>query len=80
MRVRLGSDHCGTCRWQVVDDLRTDIAGLFGKQFMHTPNIDALAASGLGFKSAFVQQALCGPSRASFLTGRRPETTRIVKW
>ena len=61
----------------VVDDLRTDIAGLFGKQYMHTPNIDALAASGLGFKSAFVQQALCGPSRASFLTGRRPETTRI---
>ena len=61
----------------VVDDLRTEIAGLFGKAYMHTPNIDALAARSLGFKKAHVQQALCGPSRASFLTGRRPETTRI---
>jgi iduronate 2-sulfatase len=62
---------------QVVDDLRDEIAGLFGKDYMHTPNIDALAAKSLGLKKTHVQQALCGPSRASFLTGRRPETTRI---
>jgi hypothetical protein len=61
----------------VVDDLRPEIAGLFGKDYMHTPNIDAFAQRSLGLQKAHVQQALCGPSRASFLTGRRPETTRI---
>ena len=45
---------------------------------MHTPHLDALAADSLVVRRAHVQQALCGPSRASILTGRRPETTGVV--
>eukprot|EP01050_Picozoa_sp_SAG11_P047385 SAG11_NODE_24790_length_368_cov_0.706320_1_plen_58_part_01 len=53
--------ECDVCHnlWpQVVDDLRDEIAGLFGKEYMHTPNIDALAEKGLGLKKTHVQQAL----------------------
>ncbi|KAK6177205.1 hypothetical protein SNE40_015352 [Patella caerulea] len=44
---------------------------------MYTPNIDALAKKSLLLKKAFVQQALCNPSRSSLLTSRRPDTTHI---
>ena len=42
-----------------------------------TPNLDRLASQSLLFKRAYVQQAVCTPSRTSFLTGRRPDTTRV---
>lgn len=61
----------------VVDDLRPEL-GAFGAAHMHTPNIDALAARSLVLERAYAQQALCGPSRASFMTGRRPDATRTV--
>jgi arylsulfatase A-like enzyme len=41
-----------------------------------TPNFDRLAASGVTFLNAHCQQAICTASRASFLTGLRPDTTR----
>ena len=44
---------------------------------MYTPHLDALASKSLLLKQAHVQFSLCGPSRASFLTGRRPDTTHI---
>jgi hypothetical protein len=44
---------------------------------MFTPNLDALAAKSLLLKRAYVQQALCSPSRTSVLTGRRPDTTHV---
>jgi iduronate 2-sulfatase len=44
---------------------------------MHTPNLDSLASKSLLLKRAFVQQALCSPSRTSLLTGRRPDTTHV---
>ena len=44
---------------------------------MHTPNIDKLASKSMLFQHAYVQQAVCSPSRTSFLTGRRPDTTRV---
>ncbi|KAK7103163.1 iduronate 2-sulfatase-like [Littorina saxatilis] len=60
----------------VVDDLRPRL-GCYGQSVMVTPNIDRLAATSVRFDRAFVQQALCNPSRTSFLTSRRPDSTRI---
>ena len=59
----------------VVDDLRPNIAA-HGSKFMVTPQMDALAASGVLFQRAYAQYSLCGPSRTSFLSGRRPDATR----
>ena len=44
---------------------------------MHTPNLDHLAAQSLVLRRAYVQVAICCPSRTSFLTGRRPDTTHV---
>ena len=44
---------------------------------MITPNIDRIGKNGVVFKRAYSQIAICGPSRASFLTGRRPQNTQI---
>lgn len=48
-----------------------------GEKFMHTPNLDKLAAESLVFNRAFCQQAICGPTRNSFLTSRRPQRTKV---
>jgi arylsulfatase A-like enzyme len=60
-----------------VDDLRPDLGSYLGRE-VGTPHMDRLAASGLRFTSAWCQQALCNPSRASFLTGCRPLTTGVT--
>uniref|UniRef100_A0A5F5PPQ5 Iduronate 2-sulfatase n=1 Tax=Equus caballus TaxID=9796 RepID=A0A5F5PPQ5_HORSE len=60
----------------IVDDLRPSL-GCYGDQLIRSPNIDQLASHSLLFQNAFAQQAVCAPSRVSFLTGRRPDTTRL---
>lgn len=59
-----------------VDDLRPDI-GAYGNKLVKTPNIDRLAAMGTIFRRNYCQQAVCGPTRASIMTGMRPDYTRI---
>lgn len=54
----------------MLDQLRFDYLGCTNHPFIRTPNIDALAARGVNFRNTFVQGAVCGPSRASFYTGR----------
>ena len=56
----------------VVDDLRNEL-GAYGLKGRHTPNLDGLAAVGTTFDRAYAQQAVCGPSRNSFMSGRRPD-------
>jgi iduronate 2-sulfatase len=59
------------------DDLNTDI-GCYGINQVKTPNLDRLAKMGVRFNNAYAQQALCGPSRASIMSGLRPNTTGFV--
>ena len=59
-----------------VDDLRPEL-GCYGSPIAVTPHLDALASDGLLFNRAYCQQAICRPSRASLLTGARPETTGL---
>ena len=51
------------------DDLRPEAVGAYGSAHVKTPNIDALAQSGVKFANTFCTTSLCSPSRASILTG-----------
>ncbi len=59
-----------------IDDLRPEL-GCYGHPMVKSPCIDSLAKQGILFERTYCQQAVCGPSRASLLTGRRPDTTKI---
>lgn len=59
-----------------VDDLKP-IMACYGNKLIKTPNIDRLAKMGTMFSNNYCQQAVCGPTRASLMTGMRPDHTKI---
>ncbi|MEO0510839.1 MAG: sulfatase [Verrucomicrobiota bacterium] len=59
------------------DDLNNDL-GVYGNPQVKTPHLERLAEMGVRFDKAYCQQPLCGPSRASVMTGLRPNTTGFV--
>lgn len=63
----------------VVDDLNDWVGCLGGHPQAKTPNIDRLAKKGVLFTNAHCQAPLCGPSRASFLSGFYPNSTGVYQ-
>ncbi|KAK2149046.1 hypothetical protein LSH36_471g06066 [Paralvinella palmiformis] len=69
----------------ISDDLRPQLECFQGPDYptpstpqrMYTPNLDRLAERSLVLKRAYAQIGSCGPSRTSFLTSRRPDTTKV---
>ena len=62
----------------IADDLNCDL-GAYKNLIVKTPNIDRLAQRGVLFENAHNQYPLCGPSRASFMTGMYSNQTKIMK-
>ena len=62
----------------IADDLNCDL-GAYGNLVVKTPNIDRFAQKGILFENAHNQYPLCGPSRASFMTGMYTNQTKITR-
>lgn len=62
-----------------IDDLNDWVGCLAGHPQAVTPNIDALARRGVLFTNAHCQGPICGPSRASLLSGRYPHSTGLYQ-
>ena len=62
----------------ISDDLNTNI-GPYMNTDKHTPYLDRLASEGVSFSRIYSQFPLCGPSRASFMSGLYPETNGVLR-
>lgn len=60
----------------LVDDLKPSF-GAYGEKWVHSPNLDRLAARGMRFDMAYCNQAVCAPSRNNLLTGTRSTSLGI---
>lgn len=59
----------------ISDDLAAGALSCYGNEVCETPNIDAIAAQGVRYTRTFCQFPVCGPSRASFMSGYYPHAT-----
>ena len=60
----------------IADDLTSTAVSSYGNKVSQTPNIDELAAQGTRYARAYCQYPVCGPSRASFMSGYYPNATQ----
>ena len=61
----------------ICDDLNCDLSS-YGHELVKTPNLDKLASRGVQFNNAHCQYSLCGPSRASIMTGLYPHQNLVL--
>ena len=61
----------------IIDDLN-DYIGAYGDAQAKTPNIDKFISQAVQFTRAYCQYPVCGPSRASFLSGLYPESSGVI--
>jgi len=64
----------------LIDDMGWADGSCFGSKYYQTPQIDALASSGVRFTSAYAACAVCSPSRAALMTGKYPARLHITDW
>jgi arylsulfatase A-like enzyme len=62
----------------IVSDDMNACTGSYGNEVCQTPNLDRLASEGVQFDRAYCQYTVCGPSRASFMSGLYPKTTEML--
>lgn len=63
--------------WLMTDEHSPHVVGCYGNKIVRTPNLDALAASGVLMTNGYCQNPICVPSRTSFLTGRLASDLRL---
>ncbi|MEN6578135.1 MAG: sulfatase-like hydrolase/transferase [Phycisphaerales bacterium] len=64
--------------WITMDDARADTLGCYGRPWVRTPHMDAVATRGVRFETAIVQNPVCVPSRLSMKSGHYPHTFGIT--
>lgn len=74
--VLIGQEKQPNVLFIMVDDLRTEL-NTYGADYIQSPNIDKIASEGIQFNYAYCQQSVCSASRASMLSGVRPNTTGV---